>query len=66
MHDIEKILNKKIYSNSFIVISSKYHDFLNVFFYIKINKFSSHRLSDHKIPLMFDKKSNFDSIYDIS
>ena len=36
-----------------------------MFFYIKINKFSFYHLSDYKIPLIFDKKSNFDLIYDI-
>ena len=65
MHDIKKTLNEKIYLNLFIIIFLKYHDFLDVFFYIKIDKFSFYRLSDYKISLTFDKKSNFDLIYDM-
>ena len=58
-------MNEKIYLNPFIIIFSKYHDFLDVFFYIKIDKLSSYRFSDYKISLMSDKKLSFNSIYDI-
>ena len=44
---------------------SKYHDFLDIFFYIKIDKLSSHRFNNYKISLMLNKKSNFDLIYDM-
>ena len=65
MYNIKKILNKKIYLNFFIIIFSKYYNFLNVFFRIKVDKFFFYRFSDYKILLMLDKKSNFDLIYDI-
>ena len=44
---------------------SKYHDFLDIFFYAKINKFSFHRFSDYKISLIFNKKSSFNLIYNM-
>ena len=66
MHDIEKALSEKTYSNLFIIMFLKYHDFFDVFFYIKVDKFFFHRFNDYKISLMLDKKSNFDLIYDIS
>ena len=44
---------------------SKYHDFFDIFFYTKIDKFSFHRFNNHKISLIFDKKLNFNLIYDI-
>ena len=65
MHNIEKILNEKIYLNFFIIVFLIYYDFFNIFFYIKVNKLFFHRFSDYKISLIFNKKLNFDFIYDI-
>ena len=65
MHDIKKTLNKKIYLNSFIIMSSKYHDFFDVFFYTKVDKLFFDRFNNYKISLIFNKKLNFDSIYNI-
>ena len=44
---------------------SKYYDFFDMFFYTKIDKFSSHYFNNYKILLMLDKKSSFDLIYNI-
>ena len=54
IYNIEKALNKKIYLNFFIIIFSKYHDFFDVFFYIKVDKLSFHRFNNYKISLIFD------------
>ncbi len=35
-------------------LSSKYHEFLNVFDQAQLNKLSSHRFYDHKIELISD------------
>ncbi len=56
-----KIQLKKQDSNTVIdsrsVMSSEYHDFLNVFFKEKANIFSSHRKHDHRIKLEKDHES---------
>ena len=64
MHNIEKTLNEKTYLNSFIIIFSKYYNFFDVFFRVKIDKFFFYRFNDYKILLMFNKKSSFDFIYE--
>jgi hypothetical protein len=48
--------NKMIDSKS--VMSSKYHDFLNVFFKKKADILSSHKKHDHRIELEKDHESN--------
>jgi hypothetical protein len=48
--------NKMIDSKS--IMSSKYHDFLNVFFKKKIDILSSHRKHDHRIKFERDYESN--------
>ena len=65
MHDIEKALNEKIYLNLFIIIFSNYHNFFDVFFRIKVDKLSFYYFNDYIISLIFDKKLNFDLIYNI-
>jgi hypothetical protein len=58
--------NKVIDSKS--VMSSKYHDFLNVFFKKKADILSSHRKHDHRIELEKDHESNHEyaSLYNLS
>ncbi len=56
--------NKIIDSKS--MISSKYHDFLNVFFKKKANILSSHRKHDHKIEIETKKSHEYASLYNMS
>jgi hypothetical protein len=58
--------NKVIDSKS--VVSSKYHDFLNVFFKKKADILSSHKKHDHRIKLEKDHESNHEyaSLYNLS
>jgi hypothetical protein len=58
--------NKVIDSKS--IMSSKYHDFLNVFFKKKVDILSSHRKHDHRIKLEKDHESNHEyaSLYNLS
>jgi hypothetical protein len=48
------------------MISSEYHDFLNVFFKKKTNILSSHRKHDHKIEIETKKSHEYASLYNIS
>jgi hypothetical protein len=50
------------------IISSKYHDFLNVFFKKKADVLSSHRKHDHRIELEKDHESDHEyaSLYNLS
>jgi hypothetical protein len=50
------------------VVSSKYHDFLNVFFKEKANILSSHKKHDHRIELEKDHESKHEyaSLYNLS
>jgi hypothetical protein len=58
--------NKMI--DSKLIMSSKYHDFLNVFFKKKVNILSSHKKHDHRIKLERDHESNHEyaSFYNLS
>jgi hypothetical protein len=58
--------NKVIDSKS--IMSSKYHDFLNVFFKKKTDILSSHRKHDHRIKLEKDHESDHEyaSLYNLS
>ncbi len=58
--------NKMIDSRS--MMSSEYHDFLNVFFKKKANILSSHKKHDYRIELEKDHKSNHEyvSLYNLS
>jgi hypothetical protein len=49
-------------------MSSKYHDFLNVFFKKKADILSSHRKYDHRIKLEKDDESDHEyaSLYNLS
>ncbi len=67
-----KIQLKKQDSNKMIdfksVMSSEYHNFLNVFFKKKANILSSHRKHDHRIKLEKDHESDHEyaSLYNLS
>jgi len=41
-----------------VKLSSKYHEFLNVFDRVQLNKLSSHHFYDHKIELINDSTSS--------
>jgi hypothetical protein len=58
--------NKVIDSKS--IMSSKYHDFLNVFFKKKADILSSHRKHDHRIKFEKDHESDYEyaSLYNFS
>jgi hypothetical protein len=49
-----------------LIMSSEYHDFLNVFFKKKINIFSSHKKHDHKIEIEKEKSHEYASLYNMS
>jgi hypothetical protein len=67
-----KIQLKKQNNNTIIdsksIMSSKYHDFLNVFFKEKVDILSSHRKHDHRIKLEKDHESDHEyvSLYNLS
>jgi hypothetical protein len=67
-----KIQLKKQENNTIIdsksVISSEYHDFLNVFFKEKIDILLSHKKHDHRIKLEKDHESDHEyaSLYNLS
>ena len=66
MKDIEKILNLKSYIDSWLFISEKYHDLINVFEKKKADKLASHQEKyDIEIDLKSDKISNFESLYNM-
>ncbi len=44
-------------------LSSKYHEFLDVFDRVQLNKLSSHRFYDHKIELINDSTSSHCRVY---
>ena len=48
------------------MLSSKYHEFLDVFFKKEVDKLSKRRSHDHKISLMKEKKFTYDSLYDMN
>jgi hypothetical protein len=67
-----KIQLKKQNNNTIIdsksMISTKYHDFLDVFFKEKADILSSHKKHDHRIELEKDHESNHEyaSLYNLS
>jgi hypothetical protein len=65
LKDVEKHLEKHSKSDIVIkdVLSSKYHEFLNVFDKKTFNIFVSHRLYDHKIVLKKNVISNYTFLY---
>ena len=65
LKNIEKALSLKDKFDSTTLLSKKYHEFLNVFSQKVVEELSSHRFYDHKIQLQKNKKSNFDSLYDM-
>jgi hypothetical protein len=71
MKDLKIQLKKQdnnIVTDSKSVISSKYHDFLNVFFKKKADILSSHKKHDHRIELEKDHESDHEyaSLYNLS
>jgi hypothetical protein len=64
---LKKQDNNKV-TDSKSVVSSKYHDFLNVFFKKKTDILSSHRKHDHRIKLEKDHESDHEyaSLYNLS
>jgi hypothetical protein len=71
MKDLEIQLKKQdsnIVTDSKSVISSKYHDFLNVFFKKNADILSSHRKHDHRIKLEKEHESGHEyaSLYNLS
>ncbi len=71
MKDLKIQLNKQE-NNTVIdfklIVSSEYHDFLNVFFKKKTNILSLHKKHDHRIKLKKDKKFDHEyaSLYNLS
>ncbi len=48
------------------VVSSEYHDLLNVFFKKKVDVLSSHKKHDHRIELEEEKTHEYASLYNMS
>ena len=64
--DIEKALESKSYTDSWLFVSEKYHDLINVFERQNINKLFSHQKKyDIRIDLKSGKTSSFESLYDM-
>jgi hypothetical protein len=71
MKDLEIQLKKQennTMTDSKSIVSSEYHDFLNVFFKKRANILSSHRKHDHRIKLEKDHESEHEyaSLYNLS
>jgi hypothetical protein len=60
--------NSNTITDSKLIMSFEYHDFLNVFFKEKANILSSHRKHDHRIELEKDHESDHEyaSLYNLS
>ena len=67
MKNIKKILESRKYINSWLLISEKYYDLLDMFEKKNTNKLLSHRERyDIRIELESEKTLNFDFLYNIS
>jgi len=66
MRDIDKALKITSFVDSATLLSSEYHDFLDVFSRELADILSEQRLYDHKIQLQKGKTSIFESLYDMS
>ena len=66
MRNIEKALASKFTTNPAKKLPTKYHDFVNVFFWADSDIPPAHRPYDHKIPLMEEKTPPWDSLYSMS
>lgn len=65
MIDIKKILVLKKRTDPAMKIPIEYHRNLKVFFRIKTNKLSKHRLYDLKIKLELEKQPPFNLLYEM-
>ena len=64
MKNIEKALKSKSYTDSWLIVSEKYHDLIEIFKRQNINKLSSHwKEYDIEINLESEKTLNFESLY---
>ena len=67
MKNIKKVLNLKLYVNSWLFVLKKYHDLINVFEKKKADKLTSYwEKYDIEINLKSNKMSNFESLYSMS
>ena len=66
LKDIEKALAPQEAVNILAKLLREYHEFATLFSWEESNKLPSHRLYDHIIPLLSDKKSPKDSLYNMS
>ena len=66
LKNIEKALASQEAVNILVKLLREYHKFVTLFFQEKFNKLPSHHLYDHIIPLLSEKKSLKNSLYDTS
>ncbi len=64
--DLQELSYKKILKEVKAKLSSKYHDYLDVFDRAMTDQLSSHRLYDHKIELTDEKTSSRSRLYHMS
>ncbi len=64
--NLQKLLHEKILKEVKAKLSSKYHDYLNVFNWAMTDQLSSHRLYNHKIELINEKTSSQSHLYHMS
>jgi len=64
--DLQKLSYKEILKEVKAKLSSKYHDYLNVFNWAMTDQLLSHRLYDHKIELTDEKTSSWSCLYHMS
>jgi len=64
--NLQKLSHEKILKEVKAKLSSKYHDYLDVFDRAMIDQLSSHRLYNHKIELINEKTSSRSCLYHIS
>ena len=67
MKNIEKILESKLYTDSYFFVSEKYHDLIDVFERQKADELISHQKKyDIEIDLKLEKILSFEFLYNMS
>ncbi len=64
--NLQELSHEKILKEVKAKLSSKYHDYLDVFDRAMIDQLSSHRFYDHKIELINEKTSSWSHLYHMS
>ncbi len=64
--NIQELSHEEILKEVKVKLSSKYHNYLNMFDRVMIDQLSSHRFYDHKIKLIDEKTSSWNRLYYMS